>query len=309
MKLTEHHEFTVRDAGVQDIDVYDVEVEDNHNFFANDILVHNSVYLDLTTLVERVWPNKDESEVVDLLDQACQTKIENTLDQGYEQLAQLVHAARQTMKMEREAIGEGVFVSKKRYVINLFDNEGVRFSKPKLKVMGLEATRSDIPEWGRERMKAIYEAMFTESEETIHQMVREYWEEMTSAPLDLIAQTTSVQNLAKYRTSTGFASGTPKHVKGALMFNQLLQKHGLKETYPQIADGEKVKMLPLRLPNPIMTNAICYSDHLPQEFGLEPYIDYKSHFNAVLKEPIERVLNTFDWSAEKKIDLLDELFS
>ncbi len=38
-------EFEVEDLGIIEEWVYDIEVEDNHNFFANNILVHNSAYI------------------------------------------------------------------------------------------------------------------------------------------------------------------------------------------------------------------------------------------------------------------------
>ena len=37
-------DFDVEDLGYEDVSVYDIEVEDNHNFFGNKICVHNSIY-------------------------------------------------------------------------------------------------------------------------------------------------------------------------------------------------------------------------------------------------------------------------
>lgn len=49
----EHEDFEVEDLGIMEEWVYDIEVEENHNFFANDILVHNSNYYQLEPIFDR----------------------------------------------------------------------------------------------------------------------------------------------------------------------------------------------------------------------------------------------------------------
>ena len=61
------------------------------------------------------------------------------------------------MVMEREVIADrGIWTAKKRYILNVHDNEGVRYAQPKLKIMGIEAIKSSTPAICRQALKDIF---------------------------------------------------------------------------------------------------------------------------------------------------------
>ena len=76
----------------------------------------------------------------------CQAKIEPFIDSSYQELATYVNAYDQKMQMKRENIADrGIWTAKKRYILNVWDSEGVRYAQPKLKMMGIEAVKSSTP--------------------------------------------------------------------------------------------------------------------------------------------------------------------
>ena len=103
----------------------------------------DSIYLNLGPLVDKFLANRsgDKAKVVDLLDMVCRDKLEPYIDKCYEELSDYVSAYDQKMQMKRENIADrGIWTAKKRYILNVWDSEGVRYEEPKLKMMGIEET-------------------------------------------------------------------------------------------------------------------------------------------------------------------------
>ena len=74
---------------------------------------------------------------IDFLDTIAKEKIEPFINKSYQQLADYVSAYDQKMFMKREVIADkGIWTAKKRYILNAWDIEGVRYKEPQLKVMG-----------------------------------------------------------------------------------------------------------------------------------------------------------------------------
>ena len=88
----------------------------------------DSIYLNLGPLVDKFLGNKsgDKAAVVELLDKICEDKFEPYIDQCYQNLATYVSAYDQKMQMKRENIADrGIWTAKKRYILNVWDSEGV----------------------------------------------------------------------------------------------------------------------------------------------------------------------------------------
>ena len=108
----------------------------------------DSIYLNLGPLVNKFFGNKsgDKAAVVTILDKICQEKLEPFIERSYQELADYVSAYDQKMQMKRENIADrGIWTAKKRYILNVWDSEGVRYKEPKMKIMGLETARSSTP--------------------------------------------------------------------------------------------------------------------------------------------------------------------
>ncbi len=274
----------------------------------------DSLYITFDKLVNKVLPkgsdlSEDEytRKCVDFLDNVARQKIEPFIDQSYQNLADLMNAYDQKMFMKREAIADkGIWTAKKRYALNVYDNEGVRYSEPKLKVMGMEIVKSSTPASCREALKKALKLIMSLDETTVQKYIADFRDEFKSLPFEDVAFPRGVTDLTKYQTNgeeLEIMKSTPIHVRGSLLYNHLLKQHKLEKRYESIKDGEKVKFCYLKTPNPIRQNVLSIMSSLPKEFGLNQYIDYDTQFNKAFLEPISAILSAIGWNAEKKATL------
>jgi DNA polymerase elongation subunit (family B) len=235
------------------------------------------------------------------MDRVCEDKIQPYIDASYQELATYVHAYSQKMQMKREALSDkGIWTAKKRYILNVYNNEGVQYNEPDLKVMGLEMVKSSTPSVVRVKMKKAIELMVRGTEDDIHTFIEEFRQEFKKLPPEDISFPRGLNGLKEYSDSaTLYKKGTPIHVKGAILYNYNLKLLGLEKKYPRIQEGEKVKFSYLKQPNPFKDSVISYPTRLPAEFGLHEYIDYDLQFDKTFLEPIKVVLDCMDWKIEK----------
>ncbi len=270
----------------------------------------DSIYLRLGDLVDKVYgtgqknsvsPNIDKQQVISFMDRVCEDKIQPYIDASYQELATYVHAYSQKMQMKREALADkGIWTAKKRYILNVYNNEGVAYEEPDLKVMGLEMVKSSTPSAVRVKMKQAIQLMVRGTEDDIHTFIEEFKQEFKSLPPEDISFPRGLNGLKEYSDSaTLYKKGTPIHVKGAILYNYNLKLMGLEKKYPRIQEGEKVKFSYLKQPNPFKDSVISYPTRLPAEFGLHEYIDYDLQFEKTFLEPIKVVLDCMDWKIEK----------
>lgn len=265
----------------------------------------DSIYLNLDTLVNKwvprgEWANiEKQKSIVEALDKVCKERVEPYIDECYAQLADRVNARDQKMKMKREAIAvRGVWTGKKHYALSVWDLEGVRFHEPELKIQGIEAVRSSTPSSCRESIKAAIKKILNGSEQELQTFVSDFRSEFNRLPFDKIASPRSVSSLDKYRDkSTIYAKATPIQVRGALLYNHLLTKHGLVDRQP-ITDGDKIKFIYLRVPNPIFEDVIAAPDGLPSEFGLDEYIDRDKQFEKNFLGPVRSIAQAVGYDVE-----------
>lgn len=308
-KLEFSDNFIVEDLGIIETTVYDIEVIDNHNFFANDICVHNSIYVNMSGIVDVLNVNGIQ-KIVDVLDEFCKTNVQKIINNSLDELGDWLNLHEQRLEMKREAIADSaIWTAKKRYILNLRDLEGVRFlEKPKLKMMGIETARSSTPAAIRGAMeKAIFIAL-NKTEADLHAFIKQFKDDFAKLKFDDVAFPRGINGLTKYRDGTGYKSGTPIQVRGALVYNQLLKNYDLTGRYEEIADGDKARFAYLKLPNPAKQNVIAAPDTLPKEFGLEKYIDYEQQFRVSFIEPLTKILDCVGWHHEQRNNL-DDFFS
>lgn len=198
---------------------------------------------------------------------------------------------------------------KKRYILNVFDNEGVRYSEPKLKIMGIEAVMSSTPKVVRDKFLKAYRIMIDSDESELQAFVNDFYEEFVSLPPEETSFPRGVSEIDKWKDKTNlYKKGTPIHVRGSIIYNDMLKKTGLDKQLEEIKNGTKVKFTYLKMPNPTRENIIAFPIFLPKEFGLHDYIDYETQFNKSFKEPLRGISDVIDWDLEK-VYTLDEFFS
>ena len=271
----------------------------------------DSIYLRLGELVSKIYPEKKDSKsIVTFMDKVCEEKIQPFIDESYQELADYVHAYSQKMQMKREALADkGIWTAKKRYILNVYDNEGVVYKEPKLKVMGLEMIKSSTPSAIREKMKLLIELMMTGNESDVQDFIETFRQEFKTLPPEEISFPRGVNGLTEYSDSvTLYKKGTPIHVKGAIIYNHYLKELNLTNKYPFIQEGEKLKFTYLKMPNPFKDMVISFPTRLPKEFELQDYIDYDTQFEKAFVEPVQVILDCMKWKAEKTFSL-DSFFS
>ena len=271
----------------------------------------DSVYIRMDDLVKQVFGEtiEDKTKVIDFLDKVCSEKMEEIIDKSYQELATYVNAFDQKMIMKRENIADrAVWTAKKRYIMNVFDSECVRYDEPQLKIMGIEAIRSSTPSACKDKMKHIFKIIMNGTEDDAINYIENFKEEFSTLAAEDIFFPRSVRGLSKYHDASQlYIKGTPIHVKGALIYNKLLKDKKLLQSYPTIKDGEKIKFAYLKKPNPVGDTVIAILNNLPEEFDLKEYIDYDLQFSKAFIEPMSSVMNSVGWKTEH-ISTLEDFF-
>jgi len=270
----------------------------------------DSIYLNLGPLVEVIYKGREKTNesVVSFLNKICEMELEKYITSSYETLANYVNAYDQKMFMKRENIADrGIWTAKKRYILNVWDSEGVRYDKPNLKMMGIEAVKSSTPAPCRALIKNALKLMMNGTEEDVIHFIDESRKQFKKLPPEEIAFPRTASNVQKYKAhSTIYEKGTPIHIRGALLFNHYVKKNKLDNKYSLISNGEKVKFLYLQKPNIIQENVISFIQDFPRELGLEKYVDYDLQFDKSFVEPLKAILDAIGWNVEKTVNL--ELF-
>ena len=268
----------------------------------------DSVYITFDKLVNTVLAKReDESEssyrgrAVDFLDRVAHEKIEPFIDKSYQALASYVSAFDQKMQMKREVIADkGIWTAKKRYILNAWDVEGVRYQEPQLKIMGIEAVKSSTPAPCREKIKQVLKVIMSGTEKDVNNFIQEFREEFMKLSPEEIAFPRSVNGLGKFSDSSNiFTKGAPMHCKGALLYNHFTKQKKLTNKYPLINEGDKIKFLNMRTPNPMQSNVISFITKLPKELDIHHYLDYDKQFDKAFVEPLVFIMNQIGWNIDR----------
>ena len=261
----------------------------------------DSVYVTLNEFVKRLGPKNP----IDFLDKMCSTALEGALTECYDRLYQSLGGIQNHMVMGREVIADrGIWTAKKRYILNVHDNEGVRYAKPKLKIMGIEAIKSSTPAICRQALKDIFKRIIETDEETVQSDIANFKLAFSKASPEAVSFPRGVNNLNKWTDKElVYKKGTPIHIRGAILHNNLVTDKKLGRSIQKITSGDKVKFTYLVKPNPIKENVIAFIDYMPKQFNLDNYVDYNLQFEKTFLGAIEPVLEAVGWESEKTISL------
>jgi len=271
----------------------------------------DSMYLNLGPLVETVYADREKTAegVVNFLDKVCKVEFEKYIESAYQELAVYMNAYAQKMVMKRENIAErGFWTAKKRYVLNVWDSEGVRYKEPKMKICGLETARSSTPQYYRDKLLEAFKIILTKTNDDLIDYIEYVKKDTRKQEYVNIAFPRGCNGMEKYKCKHDiYKKGTPIHVRGSLLYNYYVRKNKITNKYPIIQEGEKIKFIYLKTPNPMMQNCISFFSDIPKELNLDKYIDYQKQFDKCFLEPVKNVLGCIDWDYEKKISLLSFL--
>jgi DNA polymerase elongation subunit (family B) len=266
----------------------------------------DSVYMTFDSLVDKVFDKgTPNTKILDFLDEISSGKIEPFITESYEELAEYMNAYKQKMFMGREVISDSsVFIAKKRYIMNVLDNEGVRYKEPKIKMMGVEAVRSSTPAICRKTIKEMIKIILNGTEKEAQDFIKETKHDFFNSEFVDIAFPRTANNIDKFRDpATLFVKGTPIHIRGSLLYNFAIDETKLKDKYEPIENGTKIKFCYLKMPNPLKSNVVSAASVLPKELNLDAYIDYQLQFEKAFLQPVQGILNLIKWKTEKQTDL------
>ena len=266
----------------------------------------DSVYLRLGNLVEKVCGGRSESEVVEFLNKASEEIILPFIKKKYDELACKMNAYENKMVMDRECISsKAVWTAKKRYMMLVHDSEGVRYTKPKMKIMGIETTRSSTPQVVRDALTEAIELILTTDEETVINFIDNFRKQFNTFTPEEIAFPRSVNGMTKYiDRTTIYKKSTPIAVKGSLIYNHYIKEYGVADKHRKIVDGDKIKFLHLIKPNPLggiagIDQVVAFPNDLPKEFKAEKFIDYEMQFEKSFLFPLKNILEIIGWQWEE----------
>ena len=263
----------------------------------------DSIYLNMGPFVETVYKGREKTTegVVNFLNKVCELELEKYIESSYQELADYVNAYDQKMQMKRENIAErGIWTAKKRYILNVWDSEGVRYNEPKLKIMGIEAIKTSTPAPVRKMIKDGLKLMMSSTEEEMQSFIEKCRTDFKNLPPEEIAFPRSVSEINKWKSSsTMYEKGCPIHVRGVILYNHWTKKKGLERKYQPIQSGEKIKFVYLKIPNPIQENVLSFIQDFPPELDLHKYVDYELQFNKSFIEPIKVIMDCIDWNVER----------
>lgn len=307
--ITMTGQFIIRETA-KALNDYLNKVCDTENYLYSFYSDTDSCYITMDNLVQKFFADKDYDTIISALDKIGTDKIEPTINKAMQKLSEYTNAFEEKIYFKREAIADrGIWVAKKRYALNVYDNEGVRYKDPKLKVMGLEIVRSSTPAPVRESLREAVRLCLTTDEKTLQNFVENNWREFQQMSPEQIAFPRGCNNLEKYTSTANiYEKGTPIHVRGALMYNFLLNKHGLGNKYEVIQDGDKIKFLLLKEPNHIGENCVAFNAKLPVEFDLHRYVDYETIFEKSFIEPLNTIAKGIGWNT-RPVATLEDLFA
>jgi len=264
----------------------------------------DSVYINLEPLVIKSYGDtKDvpKIQIIDFMNNVCEKKIQPMIKKSYQNLANYMNAYAQKMNMKRETLADkAIWTAKKRYIMNAYDIEGVRYETPELKIMGIEAVKSSTPYICRTKIKEAIRTIMTGDEDALLDFIEDFREEFKQQKIEDISFPRSVNGIAQYHdASSVYKKGAPIQVKSALIYNKFIVMGKLGKKYQTSRDGNKIKFCYLKTPNPFHNNAIAFLNTIPPEFDIYEWIDYNTQFEKSFLAPLATILDCIGWKSER----------
>ena len=316
--------YKIEDLGIQELDVYDIEVEDNHNFFGNDILLHNSAYYTIEPFVDeflKAHPDATLSEIVDFCDKFENKVVEPRIQENIDEFCYKLNALdKSKCGAKKEIVADRMLLlKKKKYLCRLRENEATIFPEdsPKTKAMGVELIKSSTPKFSIKYMSEALPILFDGTENELRAWFEKCKAQFLKADISEIAAVTTV-NCIDYNLRKDV--GIPQNSRASILYNEFIKRNKLESSFNLIQAGDKVKYVFLKTPNPlgetikvssgkttklVKPNVIAFLDDNFIKY-VKDYIDYDTQFEKTFIKPLEFMTNAINFTVkEKALDLFD----
>jgi len=268
----------------------------------------DSLYLALAEYADIVWPGKTEAELINLVADFCKNELQTLIDKTFSDILAKMNHRTKTLKMAREVIARsGFWTAKKRYALAVWDMKGLRYAEPQIKMQGLEPVKNSVPRVLRGMIKEAIKTILLKDEKDLQKYVSSAFDKFKEASYEEISTTRNTDSMSNYHFKDNqFSLKTPIVVRGALMYNHMIDKLGLEGKYKKIQPGEKAKSCYLKMPNPINCNIISVPLEIPKEFGLDDFIDYRLQFEKNFIKPLTTITEVVKMNLEE-VNSFDDL--
>ena len=248
--------------------------------------------------------NWDKDSIIAYYDAVCK-EVNSTFIQYMQKAFHTTDELGQIIAAEREMVGSaGIFITKKRYALLVYDNEGkredVNGAAGYIKAMGLDLKRSDTPDFMQKFLKEILLMVLTSAteDEVIERIIefrvefreKNSWEKGTPKRVNNLTHHTKL-----YNRTNKCAVG---HAMAAINWNRL--KDMSADAYSQkISDGMKTIVCKLKT-NPMNMTSIGYPidiKHIPQWFKALPFDD-EAMENAIITKKINNLIGVLGWDLQ-----------
>jgi len=307
-------DFVVEDLGDRLEWVYDIEVENDHNFFGNDICVHNSVYFTLDKLVEKLSATENPEILEKLI--SFDRKYLNIWVQEYIDIYSDTFNTfnKKPIGAKLEKIADkGMFVAKKKYALRAVWDEGsILLDNPKLAVTGLEIVRSSTPMFCRTHLKNMVNVILDNDAKTTISAISGIEDEFFEASFSDISRVSGIGTLeyegriGKYTrvNENGKTLTAPMNVRSAMNFNNFIDGKPELSKYPKIIDSDKIKYVFLKGRNPLGDDAIAYLDEdFLVDSGLDKYVDRERMWEDFFIAPLKIMLEAVGYELTQNFEL------
>lgn len=273
----------------------------------------DSCYFDLSGLVNKFVPNKSKAEQYEFVKKVGYSKLTDHINESIDVFNAYLNVHEAVLNMKMEAVGSGVFIAKKKYIMSIVHMEGVDYSTPELKMTGVEAVKSSTPAPARKALTDCAEIILNGTEDQLIEYVSDFRREWSTLPPDEIALPTSVNGIHKYGVNdtkkktkkVEYELGCPIHVRAALNFNHWIRKMNITNYYSEIKDGTKAKYVFLNPNNYTRENVIAFGAKLPKELDLFDKIDYNTQLERSFLSPLKIMLEPTGWHYEKQVNFMN----
>jgi len=264
----------------------------------------DSIYLNVAPLVEAACG--PDADVVKFLDRVGNTKLQDQINRSIDYIFSTGNCYERIMDMKREAIASrAIWTAKKRYAMVVHNSEGVDYKPYKMKVMGMDIIKSSTPLLIRKKLKEALTVIFEKDQAALHEFVGNLYTTFVQLPVEDISFPRSVTDIVKWADPKRiYKPSTPIHVRGSLLYNKFNKSN---KEIAQIRNGDKIKFVYLKVPNPIRENVVAFPSYgvLPESMGLHKYVDYDKMWESVFIAPLKGICDAIGWTPEKKASLED----
>ncbi len=260
----------------------------------------DSIYFTIGNIVDRECSGMSKSQKLEFVDQFEKQVIRKIIDKTFVDFSEYLNCYSNKLNMSREVIADnGFWCKKKRYALCVLDDEGYRPKEPKIKIMGLEIIKSSTPAFAANELKDIVKDILLEvPEQDVIKRISKFKPEFMKQHIVHIAENKGINYITKYLSGDTYKKGAQSHIRGAINFNALIKKEDID--LEPIYEGDKIKLVPLLMPNPIGDNMIAFKDQLPE--SMFRYIDYEAVWNKNFTNNLNKVTDVIGWSMKPKTE-------